>query len=284
MRLVVDSNRLQSDELRRYLAGSSKNFAVLTDYAAMEAHKGDTLASIYKSMEIVCAYPAQILVLKTTGVVCGLSGRASGLQSRLIDKAQTKGFHQYARALARARGGGVALSDQLLAKGRDASDQMARMLNDADKMRSFIDDIKKMYSKQERAAVRTGETYPPGFVDRTVKNVMYTAALLFRDHPNVRHKPTYEQLANTFIFRAALCNYLLALDWGANGGAHSATAETLRNDVVDMSFATYGTYFDGVLTGDGKVERIHQEARVWLSALFNCHLPGGVLVAQRSYA
>ncbi len=274
MRLVVDSNRLQSDELRSYLAASPRNFAVLTDYAAMEAYKGDTLESIYNSMEVVCAYAPQVIVLKTTGVVCGLSGRGSGLQARLIHQSQTKGFPEYARALSRAKHGDWALEYQLLEKGRDASHHLTRMLADAANMQLFIEDIKKMYSKEERASVRSGATYPLGFVDRTVKNVMHTAALLFKDHPNVRRKPNYRELVNTYIFRGALCCYLLALEWAALGGARNVFAEKLRNDMVDMSFVAYGTYFDGVLSGDSKVNRIHQEARVWLSALFDCQLSG----------
>jgi hypothetical protein len=45
MRKIVDSNFMQREELRSYLATSTENYAVLTDYAAMEAYKGDTLAS-----------------------------------------------------------------------------------------------------------------------------------------------------------------------------------------------------------------------------------------------
>ncbi len=52
MRKVVDSNFLQSPALRGYLANATTNYVVLTDYAAMEAYKGDTLASIFKSMSI----------------------------------------------------------------------------------------------------------------------------------------------------------------------------------------------------------------------------------------
>jgi hypothetical protein len=43
VRKIVDSNVLQSPVLRAYLSKSANNFAVLTDYAAMEAYKGDTL-------------------------------------------------------------------------------------------------------------------------------------------------------------------------------------------------------------------------------------------------
>ena len=81
MRKVVDSNFLQSDELRDYLSKSAGNYVVLTDYAAMEAYKGDTLGTIYRSMEILADYPKQVIVLKGTQVVCGLRGRGAGLQA-----------------------------------------------------------------------------------------------------------------------------------------------------------------------------------------------------------
>jgi len=54
-----------------------------------------------------------------------------------------------------------------------------------------------------------------------------------------------------------------------------AKAETFRNDFVDMNFAAYATYFDGLMSADAKVRRIHAEARVWLTALFGCELPSG---------
>ena len=57
MRMVVDSNFLQDSELHKYLSKSKSNFVVLTDYAAMEAYKGNTLVSIYKSMAILTEFP-----------------------------------------------------------------------------------------------------------------------------------------------------------------------------------------------------------------------------------
>jgi hypothetical protein len=81
-RMVVDSNALQSPQLQDYLSKSTNNFAVLTDYAAMEAYKGNTLASIFRSMALLADFPRQVIVLKTTGVVCGLRGRRPGLSKR----------------------------------------------------------------------------------------------------------------------------------------------------------------------------------------------------------
>jgi hypothetical protein len=41
----------------------------------MEAYKGEMPASIYASMEILTQHPKQVIVLKGTQTVCGLSWR-----------------------------------------------------------------------------------------------------------------------------------------------------------------------------------------------------------------
>src|SRR5882724_9776874 len=112
MRTVVDSNFLQSDRLRAYLSKSPAHIAVLTDYAAMEAHKADTLETLYRSMAILGEFPRQVIVLKGTQAVCGLSGRASGLQRRMIHQEQTQGFAEYCRHLAAARRGDLSIQAQ----------------------------------------------------------------------------------------------------------------------------------------------------------------------------
>jgi hypothetical protein len=71
-RIVIDSNFLQSDGLRGYLADSPANYAVITDYAAMEAYKADTLDMLYRSMEILGEFPRQVIILKGTQAICGL--------------------------------------------------------------------------------------------------------------------------------------------------------------------------------------------------------------------
>lgn len=276
MKVVVDSNQLQSDALKAYLSKSTSNFAVLTDYAAMEAYKGDTLASIYKSMAVLCDFPKQVIILKGTRKACGLRGRAAGLQRRLIDETQTTEFTTYVQHLHQAQNGNRYIQKQLLDLGLEATSHLDRMLKDAETKGVAIDDIATLYSKDERRAIRLGETLTSAFVDKTVTNILHIAGTGFRDHPNTTTIPTYSELPNTYIFRVALCTYLLALDWGAKGGAKDANPARLRNDFVDMSFAAYATYFDGLMSADAKVLRIHSEARVWLTALFGCELPGGV--------
>jgi hypothetical protein len=273
---VVDSNQLQSECLRSYLAGSNANFAVLTDYAAMEAYKGDTLVSIYKSMEIVAEFPTQVIVLKNTRIACSLSGKCSNLQRRLIDERQTQEFKIYARSLRETTRGNPSLQRQILEYGKEATEHLERMLDDARTTGAVFDEIAKAYTKEERGLIRDGKIYTPALADKIVKNVLYIAGELFRNHPDVQRLPTYEELPDTFIFRAALCTYLLALERGALGGANSTSPAKLRNDMVDMNFAAYGTFFDGLLSADARVLRIHEQACLFLAGLFGCRVNVGL--------
>ena len=149
MRKVVDSNFLQSDGLRDYLSKSATNFVVLTDYAAMEAYKGDTLASIFRSMDILAQYPKQVIVLKGTQIVCGLRGRNKGLQRRLIDEKQTREFSSYCKDLLAAQHGNVHLENSILKLGREATVHMDRMLADVADLPGALSEVAGNYTDVE---------------------------------------------------------------------------------------------------------------------------------------
>jgi hypothetical protein len=269
MRKIVDSNFLQHEELRTYLADSAENYAVLTDDAAMEAYKGDTLASIYQSMEILSQRPKQIHVLKGTQIVCGLRARGSRIQRKMIDEDQTRGFAQYCRHLDAARRGDVSLQHQLLDHGREATAHMTRMLTDARGMPSVFDDLAKSFTNGELHILRTGAPYNDSLIRKCIQHIMMFAAFMFRDHPTVTRLPNAEELPDRFIFRVALCAYLLALRWISVGGAKNVKPERMRNDLVDVNFAAFATYFDGLLTLDDKLFRVYREACFWLEAVFS---------------
>jgi hypothetical protein len=142
-RKVVDSNHLQDEALRSYLSTSIHNYAVLTDYAAMEAYKGDTLSWIYGRMEILAQYPKQVLILKGTRDICGLPRRAAASQDPLIDEIQTREFSEYCRHLLAAQRGDLPLQRQLLEYGREATAHIDRMLMDMPTLDYGIDLMEK---------------------------------------------------------------------------------------------------------------------------------------------
>jgi hypothetical protein len=113
MRKIADRNYLQSPKLRDYLAESRKNRVILTDYAAMEAFKGDAFLNIVTATEIIREFPKQVVVLKSTSVISTLKGRRCGFTRRMVDRDQTRGFFRVVRATGarRRRRQGLAAPD-----------------------------------------------------------------------------------------------------------------------------------------------------------------------------
>jgi hypothetical protein len=204
MRMVVDSNYLQKEKLRSYLAASTDNYAVLTEYAAMEAYKGDTLASIYHSMGIVADYPKQIIVLRGTQLVCGLTGCDAALQEPLIDEIQTREFPEYCHHLLAAKRGNLSLQQQLLQHGREATTHMERLLQDMSTISSAFDLMAKTYSPAELKVLRRRDRYTLQTREKLIQDVCALAALLFKNHPSVTKQPKVPEIRDMFLFRYAL--------------------------------------------------------------------------------
>lgn len=267
MRKVIDSNILQAEALRIYLAQSQHNYAVLTDWAAMEAYKGHTLQSIYRSMEILATRPKQVVILKGTQAICGLRGRRAGLQRRMIDDIQTMGFAEYCRNLQVARNGDRRIERRLLVHEREANSQMDRLLTDARLIPDVIEAIANTYSKAELQLLRARRPLTDEMLSKTSRNIREVVTTVFRDHPKVQKLPHRHEFANTYLFRFAICAYVWALRLIFAGGAAHTKAENLRNDMVDICFVVYGTFFDGLLTADGGAIELYDDMKWWLDTL-----------------
>lgn len=273
MKYVIDSNQLQTQQLREFLCKSPANIAVIPDFAAMEAYKGDPLKSVFKSMSVLSDFPKQVFILKGSTKVCRLSGRTKGLQRRLIDEDQTKDFPDYIRDLRLAESGNVGLQRQIKKLGESSNEHLEKMRKEAENIRGAIAVLGQSYSKEERTLLRSKEQYTSELIDKLVRTVLEMAANIFKDAPLVRKPPSYEELPNTFIFRSALALYLLGLRRFSNGGLVELGAEKLRNDFVDMMLVAYGTYFDGIMSSDKNVNYMFTETSLLLSSLFDAVIP-----------
>lgn len=263
-RKVIDSNQLQEESLRSYLSASIDNYAVLTDYLALETYKGDTLTWIYGTMEILSQYPKQVLILRSTRDICRLPGRAAVSQDPLIDEMQTRGFSEYCQTLLAAKRGDVSLQRQLLDHGCEATGHIARMLQDMPTLAFGIDLVEKTYSQSELKTLRRREEDTPQMREKFVRNVMLLTDELFKDHGGLRKPPRVPEVRNTFVFRYALCGYISILMRIADGGAKQTKPDRLRNDLIDVNLAAFATYFDGLLTADKRAGKIYEHASVSL--------------------
>ena len=72
---------------------------------------------------------------------------------------------------------------------------------------------------------------------------------------------------NSFHFRYAVCSFVWSLDWIGKGGIGDVRVDRLRNDLIDVIFATYATYFDGLMSRGDKAQRVYNHATFILSSI-----------------
>jgi hypothetical protein len=267
MLMVIDSSMLRSERLHSFLSASRYNIAVLTDYAAMEAYKDGSPTAIVRSMEVLAKRPKQVVVLKGTQTVCGLRGRRAGLRRRLVDRNQTRGFSEFCRDLRRAENGDPKVLTQIAAHARAAREHMRRLLVDAEDWPEIFDLISKSYGGNELVALRSGFKFSDAMIERLMRHVIQISGKLFADHPRVTVPPKKEEVFNTFIFRLSLCAYVLALMRISFGGAKQVSPEKLRNDMVDINFAAYSTFYDGLMTDDKRLREIAEYVALLMPSL-----------------
>jgi hypothetical protein len=203
MRKVADSNILQSAELAAYLAKQG-NELVLPDYVSMEAYKCDTLISIQKSMSVISLHPRQIIVLKGTQAICGMRGRKAGLQRRMIDFEQSRGFPKFCLNLKAAENGNAAFTTRLLHLGRSASTHMKVVGLAAETLAEKFRATQVIYSDEEIRSLRRNVLYTAELCEKLQTSTLLMAAFMFRDHPKVGRLPSVVEVRNTLIFRFSL--------------------------------------------------------------------------------
>lgn len=268
MHLVIDSNALRSDDLLAFLSHSPHHRAVLCDFAAMEAYKADTLQTIFRSMAILSQFPRQVVVLKPTIKVAGLKGDPKGFVRRMIDHHATREFDSYSKLLPKAEAGNEMLQRQLLSLGTAATANIDRIKREIPMVKPATRAMRTMFTQQELRIIREDTPYTRELVDKCLEIIIDLMTGAIQRHPNP--PPALRQpgdMFNLFLFRYATCTTIWALEWIGRGGMDTIRDERLANDGIDLIFTTYATYFDGLLSGDKKANRIYERALMIIKSL-----------------
>lgn len=271
MKKVIDANYFRIQEFHDYLSSDSNNIAVFTDFACMESYKGTPTITIHESLKIISKFPKQIVILKGTQDITHLTCVPFST-SQFIDQEQTNNFSKFCRYLNMAKNGNKTLNDQIEDHGREANAHFKKMLNEAESLGETYSLIRNTYTSDELRELRDFSN-KNDFSDQTIKKIITGISLLskslYEGYPVEITIPSQADYPNSYIFRFAVCGYFLAISRIVSGGANDAKPEKLRNDIVDISYATYASYFDGLLTNDKRLQWIYEEANLLIKNVFN---------------
>ena len=180
---------------------------------------------------------------------------------RMIDRDQTRGFPEWCEHTARALAGDKDLQRQIIENGKEADAHLKRMRDDQESYALNLEELAKSFSKSELKALRKHEPISEQMFGKIQSHILEIAAFLFATHPGIQELPPARELPYTFIFRYAVAGYLVALRWMSVGGARNVKPENIRNDIVDATYAAYGTYFQGILSDDVGANEIYTDTK-----------------------
>jgi len=259
MRKVIDKNYFGDTGLRRYLSASRQNVVVLTDYSGMESYNGrDPYKNLLRSFTILSEFPRQVLVLRGTRNIISREGIVRDTYTRLIDHDQTDSFAEFCRQVARAARGDAKFEETVEAHARVALDHLERMKRDMAATGETITALATEYTPAELRVLRDTDCQPPSpLLEKVLKRALHLGGCMLAQHPDRRVFPnTLGDAIDSIVFRFALTSYLWALYRASNGAGGNMKAEKVRNDVVDLSYVAYATYFDGLLTRETMVNKL----------------------------
>jgi len=262
---VIDQNYLRepNEPLHRYL--SAGNFVVLTDYAGMESHKGSALLNLRRSLEIVSKYPAQTVVLKNWYQICRITQRGSKhLRRLLIDSKTTDMFGQFCKQT-------YTLDDSVPSPALAELERKNREANQffVDKVpyAQMVLDAIKMYNgafpPEQLKLIRLGRYLDDEqLLSRMMNHIVMVASRMMRKNGYIVRRAAHAK--NNYMFRWALAGYLLSMKWLSEGGYENLPIPKLQNDIIDMAYVAYATYFDGLLSNDNKMNEIYLLTKAFL--------------------
>jgi hypothetical protein len=266
---VVDSSYLRTVALDTFLAADPSNRALLTEEAVMEAHKGDSLATLNSSLEVVSRHRGQVSILRGSAEVSAAQAIATLSREDLIDTGATATFYEFCDVLPQALAGDDRLASGIL---EHAASIKAHLAAAQDQSASLAESISLLIEELPPSLVKELRANKPVAREHAAPVATHIIALaheFYRRHPQPPPVPrTLAQLRETIIFRKALSSYLLVLDWVAKGGFHGAKPPTFANDLLDMMQVGYATYFDGFLSTDRKASQIYRETLFFLDSVF----------------
>lgn len=259
-RYVADTGYLRSAELAVYLSESTENFVALAEYTCMECYQGDSLTNIERSLEHLRARPGQVLILRWAIELIGDQDRLGSdwTEDGLIELGQTRAFPQFCRDVEAACRGNAALVSQIRAHGVAATQQLDKMRGGASQVAAGILGIAHKLDRDRLKRLRKDEPLTASDIEWFLGVLKQLADLLYSSHPHANGWPGPDALRSSWLFRYALSGCLLMRWWIQHGGLETA-GKKLGNDMIDMTIATFATYFDGLLTKDNKLADIHAE-------------------------
>lgn len=254
---VIDSNMLQSDALRHLLAEEGA-LAILPDFAWYEIYKQESLEGLRLGLSVIGDFPERIVLLRPGSEISQLDPAVAEELERLILDGPIGDISETVR-MARSKDPiDPAASAQLQGLWEWARTLRPSLIEGASDIALSFPEIKEaMFNRREIRIIRTNGKYTPDMFASIFGAALQIWETLATGCGIGWDGLDEEIVCRAYLFRFALGIVILLLWWIRCGSQPIVRLDRMSNDLVDLSFAVYASYFDGLVTSDEKARWVH---------------------------
>lgn len=247
MRVVIDTNCLESDELRVFL----------------KQQRSDQICASYS---VLSEFPKQVIILKANRFSAGIDPRVPAISSRFIDREATRSFATFCGILDKVKTGHLGYVQQLAKRQKWARERVKSIEDGLGDQSDALTQVRSFFHEHDLRRLAAGEGFSQQSLESIVLASDYLAEQLADRQPISLTLPRPPHRFNAFTWRYALSHLIQLVRLLSRGAVRRAPAKA-RNDHFDNVFATFGTYYNGLMTNDAELLRTLQLARFILKSL-----------------
>jgi hypothetical protein len=233
---VIDSNMLQSDELRHYLRSSADNLAVLPDFAWYEIYKQESIDGVRYGLSVVGDFPDQTILLRSGDHIARLDPEVAEEVSRLIwdgPPGAIRDFVSLVRSDVHLDADTHAQLDALWDWARTLKPSLTE--GAADFIDSFAEMQMQLFNQSEIKIIRTNSEYTEEMIITIFNAAIQIWETLAAEYDLSKKDLSKEELSRSYLFRFGL-GIIIYLLWWIQGGSQTVVRiDRASNDFVDLS-------------------------------------------------
>ena len=96
---MIDTNSVETEELRLFLSADRDNAAVLPEHTVVEVFKQTSLEAIWASTSVLRGFPRQVVILRGNRYLSTVDARSPAISNRFVDRESTRAFSKWCKAL-----------------------------------------------------------------------------------------------------------------------------------------------------------------------------------------
>lgn len=266
MRVVIDTNSLETTELSFFLGCSSEHAAVVPSHSAAEIFRPNSNEAIFSAFGTLCSFPKQVIVLKENRIANRVDPSSPAISNHFIDKTATRKFPEFCNILHDTTDGDGSYLNQIALRRRWAIERIENMRQSFGNLEEELAELGSNFTDNELYQLRSGNRLLNLTKQKILAITTSLAGQMYGEQFRGRRlfPPPYRY--NHFVWRYTLA-HIVRLMCHLKSGAKRRASKKAANDHFDNVFATFGTYFNGVMSNDREMLATQHIMRTILSSL-----------------